>query len=133
MRHVVFAGFQQKHDLPRYYAAADVFVFPTLGDPFGMVIGEAMSCGLPVISSASVGEIRSRVRDGENGFIVPPGDARALARRMEQLAGDPSLVSRMGAVSADRIRPFTAEGWAADFEAGIAQLLATPPAARSRS
>ena len=49
IRNVFFTGFLQKPDLPHYYALADVFVFPTLGDPYGLVVDEAMACGLPVI------------------------------------------------------------------------------------
>ncbi len=73
IRNVSFVGFIQKRELPRYYALADVFVFPTLGDPYGLVVDEAMACGLPVISTSAAGEIHDRVEDGVNGYIVPPG------------------------------------------------------------
>ncbi len=46
-----FAGFAQRELLPAYYALADAFVFPTHTDPWGLVVNEAMACGLPVISS----------------------------------------------------------------------------------
>ena len=71
---VVFAGFHQQEELAPYYAAADVFVFPTLGDPYGLVVDEAMACGLPVVSSTAAGELRRRVTDGVTGFITGPGD-----------------------------------------------------------
>ncbi len=51
---VKLAGFHQKAELPRLYAAGDVFVFPTLGDPYGLVVDEAMAAGLPVISTTAV-------------------------------------------------------------------------------
>ena len=72
IRNVIFAGFFQKAELPRLYAAADVFVFPTLGDPYGLVVDEAMACSLPIISTSAAGEIRDRVESGVNGFVVPP-------------------------------------------------------------
>ncbi|MBA1146048.1 glycosyltransferase [Ectothiorhodospiraceae bacterium WFHF3C12] len=112
---VVFAGFQQKEQLPRCYAAADVFVFPTLGDPYGLVVDEAMACSLPVISSDAAGEIHDRVVDGENGFVVPAEDIEALAKRMLELADDADSRQRMGRASARQVRTHTPEQWATDF------------------
>ena len=116
IRNVVFAGFEQKPELPRYYALADVFVFPTLGDPYGLVVDEAMACGLPVISTSAAGEIRDRIEEGANGYIVPPEDSAALSERMLHLAQNPDLVARMGAVSREKIQGHTPEKWAEDFE-----------------
>ena len=116
IRNVVFAGFQQKPELPRYYALADVFVFPTLGDPYGLVVDEAMACGLPVISTAAAGEIRDRVEEGVNGYIVPPEDSVALAERMLHLVQTPDLIAQMGVVSHEKIQGHTPEKWAEDFE-----------------
>ena len=123
IRNVVFAGFRQKAELPRYYALADVFVFPTLGDPYGLVVDEAMACGLPVISTAAAGEIRDRIEEGVNGYIVPPEDSAALAGAMRTLAGDAALRERMGAVSAQKIQGHTPEQWAKDFERIVQVLL----------
>lgn len=124
IRNVVFAGFRQKPELPRYYALADVFVFPTLGDPYGLVVDEAMACGLPVISSAAAGEIRDRIEEGVNGYIVPPEDSAALAGAMRTLAEDTALRERMGTVSAQKIQGHTPEKWAKDFEHIVHRLLA---------
>ena len=120
---VVFAGFRQKPDLPLYYALADVFVFPTLGDPYGLVVDEAMACSLPIISTSAAGEIRDRIEEGVNGYIVPPEDSAALAERMLHLAQDAELRTRMGQVSADKIQGHTPEKWAEDFERIVEQLL----------
>ncbi len=106
------AGFQQKAQLPRYYAAADVFVFPTLGDTYGLVVDEAMACSLPVITHDAAGEIEDRVVNGENGYIVPPGNSAALLARMAELAGNGGLRERMGQASAERIEGHTPERWA---------------------
>jgi len=120
---VVFVGFQQKPDLPRYYALADVLVFPTLGDPYGLVVDEAMACGLPVISTSAAGEIRDRIEDGVNGYIVPPEDSVVLAERMVYLARNPDLRARMGRISTEKIRGRTPERWAEDFERMVSTLL----------
>lgn len=124
LRNVVFAGFKQKPEVPRYYAASDVFVFPTLGDPYGLVVDEAMACGLPVISTRAAGEIRDRIEEGVNGYIVPPEDSAALAERMLELAGDPALRRRMGERSYEKIKDHTPARWAKDFERIVQRLLA---------
>jgi glycosyltransferase involved in cell wall biosynthesis len=90
------AGFRQKAELPRMFSAGDVFVFPSLGDTYGLVVDEAMAAGLPVISTTAVGEIGERVVDGVNGYLVPPDDPAAIAAAMRRLADDPALRSEMG-------------------------------------
>ena len=116
LRNVVFAGFQQKQDLPRYYAVSDVFVFPTLGDPYGLVVDEAMASSLPVISTTAAGEIRDRVEDGVNGYLVPPEDSAALASRMLDLTSDPSRRVDMGKISFEKVQERTPQKWACDFQ-----------------
>ncbi len=128
LANVVFAGFQQKPQLPRMYAAADAFVFPTLGDPYGLVLDEAMAASLPVISTSAAGEIGDRVEQGANGFIVPPESSGALAAAMTELARDAELRRRMGEASARAIASHTPERWAADFENVVARILSMPRA-----
>ena len=123
LKNVVFTGFQQKQNLPRYYVASDVFVFPTIGDPYGLVVNEAMACSLPVISTSATGEIYDRIEDGVNGYIVPAEDSVALCNRMEQLAHDPELRVRMGQASAKKIAGHTPEQWAEDFERAVDSIL----------
>jgi glycosyltransferase involved in cell wall biosynthesis len=86
---VTFAGFVQPADLPRWYALCDVLVFPTHGDPNGLVVEEALAAGRPVIASDAAGDIGARVPDLV-GRVFPVGDASALARAMEALA-EPSV------------------------------------------
>jgi glycosyltransferase involved in cell wall biosynthesis len=121
---VVFAGFQQRTALPRYYALADVLVFPTLGDPYGLVVDEAMACGLPVISTSAAGEIHDRIEQGRNGYIVPPEDTAALTEPMLHLARHPEMRTRMGQLSIEKIQGHTPEKWAEDFERMALDLLA---------
>ena len=115
------------------YAAADVFVFPTLGDTFGMVVSEAMACGLPVIATRAAGEIGDRVEEGVNGFIVPPARQRCAARADElSLAHDQELRRRMGAASAEKVAGQTPELWAQAFEDAIERILSMPRARDAR-
>jgi glycosyltransferase involved in cell wall biosynthesis len=86
---------------------ADVFVFPTLSDGFGIVLAEAAAAGLPIISTSHCGDV---VRDGTNGFIVPIRDPEAIADRVEAILGDRNLRSQMGQASRQRFEEhFTIE------------------------
>ena len=123
IRNVVFAGFQQKTDLPRYFAVADVFVFPTLGDPYGVVVDEAMVCSLPVISTSAAGEITSRVENDVNGYIVPPEDSSALADRMLHFVSNPADCERMGDISRMKVANHTPAQWAEDFSDMVTAIL----------
>jgi glycosyltransferase involved in cell wall biosynthesis len=123
VRNVLFTGFKQKSELPIYYAIADVFVFPTFGDPYGLVVDEAMACSLPIISTDAAGEIHSRVEEGVNGYIVPSKDSAALANRMLLLAKNSALRKHMGAASAVKISDHTPEKWAEDFELIVRSVL----------
>jgi len=78
---VVFAGMQPHEIVISYMRAADLFVFPSLREVFGIALLEAMSCGLPIVASNVMG-IPSVVEDPANGRLVPPGDAGALADRI---------------------------------------------------
>ena len=113
---VVFAGFQQKQVLPDWYALADVFVFPTLGDPYGIVVEEAMACSLPVISTDAAGDISARIKDGVNGYIVPSEAPARLAAAMASLASNDELRQSMGHAAAAGVANHTPNHWAKNFE-----------------
>ena len=81
--------------MPAVLGAADIYVQPSLIEPFGRAAAEAMASRLPVVASA-VGGLRDTVSDGETGALVAPGDAGGLARALETLAEDPELARRMG-------------------------------------
>lgn len=128
LRNVVFAGFKDKEALPEFYAAADIFVFPTLGDPYGLVVDEALASGLPVISTDAAGEIRQRIDDGVNGYIVSAGYAAELVKPMLRLAADAEALEAMRRRCRSQIRARTPEQWAAEFEAIIGRIVSTKPA-----
>ncbi len=92
---VRFVGAQPQEALRDFYVAADVTVLPSYYESFGMVVLEAMACGSPVIGSR-VGGLTTTVRDGVTGFLVPDGDAGALAERIVTLVGDADLRFRLG-------------------------------------
>ena len=81
--------------LLEHYWQSDVFVLPTIEDGFPVVIPQAMACGLPVITTPN-GSGPDLIRDGENGFIVPIRDARAIADRLEWMRVHPEETYAMG-------------------------------------
>jgi glycosyltransferase involved in cell wall biosynthesis len=116
---VVFVDFVQQGALPDMFALADAFVFPTRGDPYGLVVDEALASGMPVVATTSAGEIKSRVLEGETGHLVPPDDPDRLAAAMERLARGPSQAARMGATGAKLMADHTPSRWAEQFEAAM--------------
>lgn len=69
--HIHFIDFLEKKELARYYQAADLFVFPTREDIWGLVVNEAMAYGLPVITTSRCNAGLELVQEGKNGYIVP--------------------------------------------------------------
>jgi len=82
----LFTGFVEPDRLPECYVAADVFCLPSRSEPWGVVVNEAMACGLPVVLSDRVGAARDLV-DHDCGRLVPPDDPRALASALEIYLG----------------------------------------------
>jgi glycosyltransferase involved in cell wall biosynthesis len=82
-------------ELLRLYADSDVFVLPTRADCLAVVLGEAMASSLPIITTR-VGAHAEAVLEGESGFVLAVDDAEGLRDRIERLARDPDLATRMG-------------------------------------
>jgi len=101
-------------EMPARMAAADVFVFPSLFEGSAVVTYEALACGLPSVVTPDAGSV---VRDGLEGFIVPPRDVEALAARMKQLGDDPELRARMALAARSRALAFD---WPRYHEAVVA-------------
>lgn len=89
--------------LPSYYAAADIFVLPTRYDIWGMVLNEAMSSGLPVISSDRAGGALDLVDDGITGFRFEAENPEALATTLNRLLDDGTLRARVGRRAREKI------------------------------
>jgi len=99
----------------RFYQAADLYIHPARADTFPNTILEALACGTPVVASA-VGGIPEQVVEGRTGFLVPVGDARAMAERVLGLLADEGLRLRMGRQAAgDAARRFGLERMAEEY------------------
>lgn len=84
LSHVRFVGFRNQSELPAFYALADIFVLPSINEPWGLVVNEAMNAGCAIVATDQVGSAADLVRSGENGFVIPARDVRVL---VEALAG----------------------------------------------
>lgn len=91
--HVRFTGWRT--DALQVLRTMDIVIHPSLAEGFGRAVLESMALGLPVVASA-VGGLREIVRDGENGFLVAPGDVDAIVERVTRLASDSALRERFG-------------------------------------
>lgn len=92
------------------YQAADVYLHAARAESWGLVITEALACGTPVVASA-VGGIPEQIVNGKTGYLVPGGDAPALAERLAYLAHNPEATRTMGAAAAhDAAERFSLRG-----------------------
>lgn len=104
---VRFAGFVNQTELPRFYSLSDVFVLPSVYEPRGAVINEAMACGLPVIVTDRCGSIGDIVLENDNALIYPAGDTFALSNAMSRIVQHPSERQAMAARSREVIGTWT--------------------------
>ncbi len=99
---VIFTGYIPEAEKVEYYRLADLLVFPSSMEGFGFSVGEAMSCGLPVVVS-NRGSLPELVVDGEGGFLCDPADRSAFAERALQLLSDPALSEKFGVANRERV------------------------------
>jgi glycosyltransferase involved in cell wall biosynthesis len=93
---VTWVGFLNQSEIPEAYAVADMLVLPSEHETWGLVVNEAMACGVPAIVSDLVGCANDLVRPGETGMVFPMGDVAALAKAIEALASNPERRRAMG-------------------------------------
>ncbi|MET0102026.1 MAG: glycosyltransferase family 4 protein [Sedimenticola sp.] len=100
---VRFLGFRNQSELPAYYSLADVFVLPSVNETWGLVVNEAMNAGCAIIVTDQVGSGSDLVRDGINGFVIPPADEDALVGALESCMKEDKYIE-MGRQSMEIIR-----------------------------
>jgi glycosyltransferase involved in cell wall biosynthesis len=99
---VKVVGEVSSQEVAQHYRQADALVFPSLCDGFGLVILEAMACGLPVVATSLTGG-PDVIEEGQTGFVVPIRDAAALADRMAWLIAHRRELAEMGRAGRARI------------------------------
>ena len=110
---VRFPGFVQREQLPAYYGLAEIFVLPTYTDTWGLVVNEAMACGLPVIVTRVAGCVPDLIRENRNGLLVRPRDVASLQSAMAMLACQRDLGAEMGAHASQHIAGYSPRAWSA--------------------
>jgi glycosyltransferase-like protein len=105
---VEFTSGIDDEELPKYYAACDVFVLPTRMEGWGLSLMEAMACKKPVVST-TVGGVPELVDDGVNGYLCPPGDVSIMAKRIIHLLKDKKTAEKMGEMGLKKVKDFSWE------------------------
>ncbi len=108
-------GFLNQTEMPTVYSAADLLVLPSLDEPWGLVVNEAMCCGVPAVVSSRVGARLDLVTPGISGAVFRAGDSADLLRVLQPLASSAAAREAQGEAALRRI-----DGWdIADTAAGV--------------
>lgn len=107
LNNVHLVGFKNQTELPSFYAAANVLVLPSEYETWGLVLNEAMACGLPCIVSDACGAAADMILEGETGFTYPKGDVARLAELMMFMAENTDGRQAMGRCAAAHIQNFS--------------------------
>lgn len=92
-----------RRELAMFYSVADVFVLPSYLETWGLVLNEAMACGLPVIATDRVGSAVDLIEEGKNGIIVKAGDVKQLTNALRRILSNEELRKKMSLESRRRI------------------------------
>ncbi|MEQ1948423.1 MAG: glycosyltransferase family 4 protein [Bryobacteraceae bacterium] len=129
---VYFAGLKQAADLPQYYAKAACFLLPSVSEPWGLVVNEAMASGLPILASNRCGCAEDLICEGENGFLFNPFDASEIADCMFRVSSTPNVARVFGERSVSLIQEYSPEKFAERVQSHIQRIVEMPPAHQSR-
>jgi glycosyltransferase involved in cell wall biosynthesis len=109
-----FLGFVNQSAMPSAYEMGDIFVLPSVREPWGLAVNEAMCVGKPIVATDQVGSVPDLVSQ-ENGWVYPAGDRRRLAAILDEALGPDGGLEERGCVSARRIASWgireTADGF----------------------
>jgi glycosyltransferase involved in cell wall biosynthesis len=106
-KNIIVYGSTDRDTLKKLYYSSSVFVLPSIEEGFGMVAGEAMACGLPVICTTHTG-ISDIIKNNTHGFIIPPYNPEVLAEKIEWCYLNQDKAQEMGKIGKEHIKNF---GW----------------------
>lgn len=118
--HVVFAGFVSRSELPAYYGIADLFVLPSREEAWGLVINEALACGVAVVTTHTTGASADLIKDGKNGYVTAPADPVALREVFLKFFHEDTDRAALREGARQLIQPFTIARAADAFEEAVA-------------
>jgi len=106
---VQFTGFLNQSEMPAAYALSDCLLLCSASETWGLVVNEAMACGLPAIVSEACGCVPDLIIEGETGYSYRCGDVGALSRCMDRMAANPDLARHMGKSAFRHIQDYSVE------------------------
>jgi glycosyltransferase involved in cell wall biosynthesis len=116
---IACAGAIPSSEMADFYAGADLLVFPSLGDPWGLVVNEALACGVPALCSRLAGCADDLIRPGENGWLFDPTDAGDFSRTLTRALTAEDL-EEMGARGRNTAKRFAPEEMANGLRRAVA-------------
>jgi len=108
-KNVHFINFCDKKRLDEYYLASNIFILPTRSDVWGLVINEAMSKGLPIITTNKCVAGVSLIENGVNGFIIPTNNPDSIAKKIDFLFENPMICQEMSRINLEKIVEYSYE------------------------
>ncbi|MBK9509643.1 MAG: glycosyltransferase [Cytophagaceae bacterium] len=106
---VCFIDGKQWFEIPEFMALADVFILPSFSEPWGLVVNEAMACGMPVLVSERCGSAADLVIENENGYTFDPFDVKEMASKMNEFVVKPEIIGQFGLKSKQIIQNLSPE------------------------
>jgi glycosyltransferase involved in cell wall biosynthesis len=125
---ILMPGFLQYDVLPDYYALARVFIHASTIEPWGLVVNEAMACGLPVLAAKPCGCVPELVHDGKNGFTFDPRSIDEMAAAMKRIAGSDFPRADFGRASTEIVAQWGADRFAQGCMDAVKEALTRGPA-----
>ncbi|MBK6978805.1 MAG: glycosyltransferase family 4 protein [Cytophagaceae bacterium] len=116
---VCFIDGKQWFEIPEFMALADVFILPSFSEPWGLVVNEAMACGMPVLVSERCGSAADLVIENENGYTFDPFDVKEMASKMNEFVVKPEIIGQFGLKSKQIIQNFSPEKVASNMMDGF--------------
>jgi len=112
-KQVEFLGRKERKELIKLYKIADVFVFSSLSETQGMVITEALAGKTPVVALEGTG-VKDIITDGEDGYLLQPGDSQGFAHRVDKLLTDKDLYQKMSKKALEKSNQYSIDKLAKD-------------------
>ena len=106
---VKFIDGKQWYEIPEYLSLADVFILPSFSEPWGLVVNEAMACGMPVLVSEKCGSAIDLVKENINGYSFDPFNIEQISEKMNEFVSDTQKVKSFGYASKLTIKQFSPE------------------------
>lgn len=112
IKNIHFIDFKPMEELKEYYFASDIFVLPSRGDIWGLVINEAMAYGLPIVTTNRCVAGLELINNDQNGFIVPINNSEKLADRIIYILKNDAIRDKMMKNNLEKIKSYTIENMA---------------------